>query len=439
MRLRWSLVLLCLAGWKQTAHSQIIYGNMYNENTGEEFFIKINLSTCEFCFLAPANPNVGGTDVVILPDGSQLHIEGLTTNGLKRLSAPPALNLLWQTSTTPIIWYGGERAPNGLVYLAGAQGFGTFNPANNTVTYIGDWPASFNTVVDIYFVNGVLYGTGYDVNGLVVFVQINVIDPSLSVIVGPLFTTYAAEGGTWNGNAGFFYTDDVFDVYFHNPQDGTSTLICDMPLGLNVYGLSFPPPGLPEYDCIVTCTTDAGVLTGGPYNTCTNATLNFPPATQFNLDANDLLQYILFTNPSDTAGSIVATSATPSFSFDPPLQTGVTYYIAAMAGNNAGGNVDLTDPCLDFSNALQVVWRPLPAVTFSVNNANLCAGECRNVTANFTGTPPFSLTYTTPSGTFTQTFNSNSGVIQVCAPQGAPPGPLQVQATALTDAWCTCQ
>lgn len=40
---------------------------------------------------------------------------------------------------------------------------------------------------------------------------------------------------------------------------------------------------------------------------------------------------ILFTNPNDTLGSIVAASSTPSFTFGPPLQTGVTYYFAAMA------------------------------------------------------------------------------------------------------------
>jgi hypothetical protein len=157
------------------------------------------------------------------------------------------------------------------------------------------------------------------------------------------------------------------------------------------------------------------------------------------LDANDILRYILFSNPSDTAGSIVATSATPNFNFASPLQTGVTYYIAAIAGNNLNGNVDLNDPCLDFSNALQVEWKPLPAVTFSVANPNVCAGACTTVTATFTGTAPFTLTYTSPaSGTVTQTFSGNTGTFQVCTLPGSPPGSLVVTATELVDAWCTC-
>lgn len=82
---------------------------------------------------------------------------------------------------------------------------------------------------------------------------------------------------------------------------------------------------------------------------------------------------------------------------------------------------------------------PLPAVTFSVANPNVCAGACTTVTASFTGTPPFTLTYSTPTaGTVTQTFPGNSGTFQVCVPALAQPGSLQVSATGLTDANCTC-
>jgi hypothetical protein len=157
------------------------------------------------------------------------------------------------------------------------------------------------------------------------------------------------------------------------------------------------------------------------------------------LDGDDLLQFILFSNPADTLGSIVAVSATPSFSFDPAtMQTGVTYYIAAIAGNNLGGNVDLDDPCLDISNAIQVIWRPLPSVTFSAANPDVCAGSCTTVTANFTGTAPFTLTYSTPAGTVTQTYSGNTATFQICMPAGAPAGSFDIQATALADAWCIC-
>jgi len=194
------------------------------------------------------------------------------------------------------------------------------------------------------------------------------------------------------------------------------------------------------YLCCPSCSTDAGEITASPLDVCAGNTAEVPPALQFFLDNNDTLQYILFSNPNDTLGSIIATSNTPTFSFNPAtMQIDVTYYIAAIAGNNLNGNVDLDDPCLDFSNAIQVTWRALPAVTFSVDNPDVCAGACTTVTANFTGTAPFILTYTTPAGTTTQTFSANTGTFQVCTAAGSPPGSLVLQATALADSYCTCQ
>jgi hypothetical protein len=399
------------------------------------------LATCTFCAVTPPSNNIGTVDLICLPDGNHLHIRGVVQNGLRRLLPPPSVQIVWQVNN-PQAYLSGQLAPNGLVYLAGTFGLGTFNPATNTVVYVGDWPGSFNTVEDIFYINGVLYGKASATpNGNPVLVQIDVVNPSNSVIIGPFFVTGGAEGGVWNGVTGVFYSDIALahDIYFYNPDDGTSTLICDTPPGIGVFGLSFPPPGLPEYDCI--CTTDAGVLPqAGPFNVCTNNTLNFSAATQTNLDPNDVLRYVLFSNLADTAGSIVATSATPSFVFDPAaMQTGVTYYIAAMAGDELNGDVDLNDPCLDFSNALEVIWRPLPTVAFSLaGSPDVCPGGCRTVTATFTGTPPFILAYTTPAGSFTQTFAGNMGSFQVCVPAGTPPGALTVQATSLTDAWCAC-
>jgi len=416
---------------------QIMYGTFFDFVAGQAYMIKINLNTCTFCAITPNSLNVGDLDLVLLPDGNHLHI---STAHLSRLLPPPSTQTVWQTLNFPGKIYAGQLAPNGLVYLAGNR-FSVFDPATNTLTDIGNWPSGVIGVVELFYINGVLYGAGYDGFGASFFLQVNIANPSQSIILGAYPFLGGAEGGTWNGNAGIFAGDALGDLYFYNPADSTSTLVCDIPADGIISGLSFPPPGLPEYGCILNCTTNAGALpSGGPYNICANSTLSFPAATGKVLDGNDILRYILFSNPSDTAGSIVATSATPNFNFASPLQTGVTYYIAAMAGNNLNGNVDLNDPCLDFSNALQVVWKPLPAVTFSVANPNVCAGACTTVTATFIGTAPFTLSYTNPAtGSVTQTFSGNTGNFQVCTLPGSPPGSLVVPATALTDALCTCQ
>jgi hypothetical protein len=122
------------------------------------------------------------------------------------------------------------------------------------------------------------------------------------------------------------------------------------------------------------------------------------------------------------------------------MQLGVIYYAATIAGNNVGGNVALNDPCFDISNITQIIWRPKPTVTFTAANPNICAGACTTVTATFTGTAPFTLTYTGGGGSaVTQTFPGNTGTFQVCVPVGAPPGSFSVAATSLIDAFCSCQ
>lgn len=81
---------------------------------------------------------------------------------------------------------------------------------------------------------------------------------------------------------------------------------------------------------------------------------------------------------------------------------------------------------------------PTPSVTFS-GMTEVCVGSCQDLTLNFTGTPPFNLTYTSPAtGQQSQTFNSNTGILQICPPSGTPPGNLTVTAIGLTDLNCTC-
>lgn len=203
-------------------------------------------------------------------------------------------------------------------------------------------------------------------------------------------------------------------------------------------GLTDLPPGVSEESCI--CTTFAGSVNTTTFNICIPGSVTVPYNNNAVLDANDILRYILFSDLNDTLGSIIVQSSTATIAFNPAtMQPGVTYYLATLTGDNLNGNVDLIDPCIDISNtAAQVTWRERPTVTFTVANPDLCAGECLTVTATFTGTPPVSLTYTTPFGSSAQSFGGSTGTFQVCAPTGTPPGTLTVQATALTDAWCTC-
>ena len=434
------LILLLNICTSTTVDAQIVYASAVN-SAGVATIFYINLATCESCSVSPASPAIGTEDFVMLPDGTHLNIDA---GGIRRLVAPPAVDVIWQTGN-PDGYTAGQLAPNGLVYLVGLSGLATYNPANNAIAFIGPWPASVGAVYDVFYIGGVLYANGLDQSGNFIRIQINTGNPAQSIIT-PWSVGYTdGEGGNWNGAPGLFFADGSHTIYFYNPQDGSTSTICDIDNQYAIISLTTLPAGLPNYPCIPVCSSDAGELAqGGPYNGCVNSTLNFSDATQTVLDADDLLQYVLFSNPADTAGSILAVSNTPEFNFAPPMQTGVAYYIAAMAGNDLNGNVDLNDPCLDFSNALEVVWQPLPSIQLAAPNLDLCAGDCRTLNAVLTGTATFAVTGNLLSGnniigTFSQAFNGNTGTLVICVPGNTPPGPVSVQTTSLTDAWCICE
>ncbi len=192
--------------------------------------------------------------------------------------------------------------------------------------------------------------------------------------------------------------------------------------------------------CCGPCGAYAGTLTSPALQLCPNIPATVPPASKPCLPSGTLLQYVLYSDPNDILGSIVLISNSPSFSFDPAImQTGQTYYIAAIAGDNLNSNVDLNDDCLSVSNAIEVLWWPWPSVDFSMDNTDLCIGDCATINVAFTGEPPFTLTYSISFTSPTiETFQENTGTIVVCAPSNSPPGNISIQAIKLIDENCTC-
>jgi hypothetical protein len=406
---------------------------LYGLSSGGVLY-KIDPMTCTVCPIITFNNISSSVDVVVLPDGRILvnDFDGL------RLYELPNPNTIW---TDNIPCEGSVLAPNGLVYLSSYDpngGLSVFDPATNTVTFIGLWPTNY-FIGEFFYQNGVLYASGTEQVGPSSFpprvFEINLDNPGLTTIVVSIPPVWTNGGFANEG-----YNTSVMSTNILRQYDvATNTLqtVCTLPAGVS--GLSTLPAGVPEAPC--QCLTNAGTVNPSLFNTCVPGNVTVPYNNNATLDGNDILRYILFSNLSDTLGSIIVQSSAPSIAFNPAtMQTGVTYYLATIVGNNQGGNVNLSDPCLDISNtAAQVIWRPRPTVTFTVANPNICAGECRTVTTTLTGTSPFNLTYTTPEGIVTQVFTSNTGAFQVCTPAGAATGALGVQATNLVDAWCTCQ
>ncbi len=408
---------------------------LYGINSNGQLY-KVDVMNCTACPIANLSGIFGGaSDVLVLPNGDILVHSG----GLLRYTLPDP-NPIWSETNTA---YGGSViAPDGTIYLSRivpTAGLSTYDPITNNIVFIGDWPAGMS-IAEFFFQNGVLYGFGA-LSGSQVVVQINTTDPDQSIVV------YAGvpinSGGTTNDGYTTTFAGGSPDIlYKYNVNTNTFQFVCDLddfipgPGGLA--GLTDLPLGVQEAPCL--CTTFAGTVNNQTFNICLPGSVTVPYNNNAVLDANDILRYILFSNTNDTLGSIIVQSSSPVIAFNPAtMQTGVTYFLATIAGDNLNGSVDLNDPCLDISNiAAQVTWRDAPTVSFSVGNPNLCAGDCTTVTATLTGVPPFNLSYTTPNGTFTQTFSGNTGTFQVCLPPNAPPGSFLIAATAITDAWCSC-
>jgi gliding motility-associated-like protein len=126
-----------------------------------------------------------------------------------------------------------------------------------------------------------------------------------------------------------------------------------------------------------TCATKAGTMSSQKISICGNGNIN--PShdnTTMVLDANDVLEFVLHTSSSNVLGTVLATNATPNFSFGAGMTYGTTYYISAIAGDDDGsGSVDLNDPCLNVAVGTPVEWNETPTTTASTTNNNLCEGE----------------------------------------------------------------
>jgi len=139
------------------------------------------------------------------------------------------------------------------------------------------------------------------------------------------------------------------------------------------------------------------------------------------------------TNLTATGGDTYLWStgaSTASIEVTPLVTT--TYSVTVTSGS-----------CGTDTDEVVVTVVPNPTVTFIANDPDLCQSGCQEVTAIFTGSPPFNLSYTTITSNgiqsnFNQTFNNLTATFQVCAPPGAPTGSFVVEATSIADASCTC-
>lgn len=414
------------------AKGQTLYG-AWEDGFGNDFFQVVDVGTCEIC-LGGSICGTGQTyEVEVMSTGNFL----VSNGGLSICSPSGGLIQDLGVPSYQAVGIGG-----GLYYYSGFNvGLGLYNANTGTTQTIGALPANFllTSGGDFFYVNGILYALGQNLTTLSWEIyEINLTNPSLSTFVSapPLINPQgvATVGNTiyivdWPGVGSM--------IYNYNLSNNTLTAECYYN-SIYLYGLGGLPPSVTPLSC--GCSTNAGSMTVGTANVCTNETATLAHNGNQQLESDDLLQFILFSDPLDTLGSILVQSNSNSFTYDPlTMVPNTTYYVAAIAGDNVNGNVDLTDPCLDISNAPELIWRPVPTVSLQASPVPVCQGGCQTIIVTFTGTPPFTFNFSSPGGDgIALPFSDFVGNFQFCPQPGTPTGPLLLEATFVSDLWCTC-
>jgi hypothetical protein len=436
-----------------SVRAQIIYAHNLNF-TGTNDLFAIDLSDCSYC---PILTNSLPYDQIFLPDQRFLTASDLYDTNMNYLGSAPVPSFSYSYASL-----------NGLIYFASGLSFYgqlyVMNPVTFQVTYLGDFPTLFPLYGgQLYVYNNELYSMA--LNAPHQIWKVNIANPANSTVWGSLPTNSLSittiRGTAYANN--LVYIADAFPtastrILRYNPANNELILLCQSSGGYNftpqvpvfnvkpgytnnlgvLSGLTVSPPGV-TLPCI--CLTNAGLMAYSlPIKVCVPEPVQFSPAIGTNVQPDDILQYIMCTNPAVPLQTIVASSSTPSFSYNPStMQLGTYYYIFSVAGNNINGAASQQDPCFDISNNyISAIWGNAPQVAFSVPNMNFCQGQCIDLNVSLTGVAPFSLTYNTGGANQVINFTSNTGILTLCPPGNVPLGAFNVQAVRLEDQTCIC-
>jgi hypothetical protein len=433
----WLLMLFLVPkiAWSQV----IIFTGQYPPN-GDRYVFQIDLATCQYCPILPT-PFAVNTEVLMLPNGNI--VVGLPN--ISQIFDPPNP---FPIATLPSYWNASIVHPNGNIYVTDNITLMTYDPTTNTTTNIGNFPPG--VYIDAFFIQGTtLYGFGYAGPGTRPIYQINLTNPALSVQVIP-FVPYVSSATSaptgqvitsWVGGGGI----GQVDFSFFNPVTFTSTVQCQIPL-TNITGMNAVPTGTPVPGCIC-LSSSAGTAPNLTAKACVPLAYTAVFNNDTQLDPDDAVGYILYTDPASPTTSVLFQNNTGIFPYVPPLTVGTTYYVSRIVGNTTGGQVSLTDPCLDISLSIALVWGTVPQfVSMTGSATNLCPGQCQDITLQVSGTPPFSIGWQLQQGgsivtptQFLGGLNSSTISFQACAPLTGTLGPINLVLCGLVDAFCINQ
>ncbi|MBV6443528.1 MAG: hypothetical protein EPGJADBJ_05299 [Saprospiraceae bacterium] len=143
------------------------------------------------------------------------------------------------------------------------------------------------------------------------------------------------------------------------------------------------------------CATSAGDLDTSAIAVCGPKTVQVIHLGNENLEPNDTIRFILYSDPADPLGSIVQYSDTLYFPFlQGVMHFDSVYYAAAIAGPQmANDSIDASAGCFSLVKGPKLLWRSIPTITVGSPPDSVCRDGCADVLFTFTGTPPFEFTW----------------------------------------------
>jgi hypothetical protein len=347
--------------------------------------------------------------------------------------------------------------PDNLLYLVcvdpdnGSNWFlYAINPANSVVTNLGQMPLNSEIAGDLFFFNGLLYGAGL-IDGVPGIMQIPLNNPGLSSIFIPL-PDLSSNIGTASFNLNGQPTVLITGYDSNYPQGGIFTL------NMNTGEYTLLCPNIVPSDMaawvngnITTacCVAEAGTFAETTVQTfCQNLSATLTHNGDEQLGSGIYLSFVLSSsaNAATLPTGVIATGTAPVFSFNPAtMSLNTLYYIAAVAAPGAAGAPDWSSSCKDVSLLVPVMWKPLPTVSFAPTGPPVCGESCVGYSFQLAGAFPITLDWSLSpasgaslSGSWQAT--GSPATFQICPPAGGafPPGPLVLNLTGISDAFCSC-
>ena len=310
-------------------------------------------------------PLTGGPyDVVITNDAGDPDITLVGVNGNQSIPISPAATTTY--TVTSITETG--------------SGIGCANTTAETVTVtVNTLPTIVQPIDTICSNNGDAFQVSFEIIGGT---------PATYTV-----TTTDGYAGTISAGPPYIYTSDNIPDNTAQTWTVTDAASCD-PESIT----------LDAFDCPVL--TFAGTVDENPLYACEGGIVCLTQNGDEVLDDDDVLSFALLDGPDLATAAIL--DIQPGNCWDlamlafPPFATGDTYYAVALAGNNDGtGVADVTDPNLNVSPSVEVLFVEDPVATIT-GGQTICNGTSTELSVAITGTGSFDLTYSDPAGTATE-------------------------------------